>query len=268
MLCKIARKKKKKHTLLDDSEAAAVGFAIPAAADLTSNKGIELLSRKVIKGDHPLSNKEIADIYKHVGGKKRIHFGSISDKIRNKNILKIDTSGTKPHEAFSYTDMFGSYSDKSPAILVSKNAPESVIANQMAQIESPVLKNKLLRNLHSLSGAFGMAMPGVAGVRYATARAHGEDKKTLDEIKKEDNIAAGILSLPTVVEATRNNLIALKAVKRMGKLNKRNVIPLALSELSYLATPALTPLTHKLIDTYYDWKEKKQKKRSRKKIKI
>ena len=258
--------KKKKHKLLNDAESAAVGLATPFVSGAIIDKTIGTLSKKFIKGDHELSNEDISNIYKHVGGKKKLHFGSMFSDINDENVLKLDPSASKPYMASSYNDNIGNYTDKSPAVYFSRNAPESVVANQMAQITSPTLKNSNLLTTYSVSRLLGAAIPGLAGVRYATARSRGADKKTLDKIKKQDDIAAVATSLPGIAESTRNNLMALKAVKKMGKLNKRNVIPLALSELTYLSAPTLTPLTHKLIDTYYDWRNKKQKKQNHIKV--
>ena len=254
MLYKIASKKKKKVGAGD----VVVGLAAPSIVSGVATTGITKGMMHVAKNHPTLTEDRIKEIYKHVGGKKTLQFHLWQDVKDPHNTLKVDTFAHSPLHSAYFNKHIPGYLDRTPKILISKNTPESVVAHELGHSTSPFINNKLGLRTYLGSKLLGMATPSVTGIRYAVARARGEDKKTLDKIKTQNDIAAAITSLPMVGEETRANLVALRAMKRMGQLNRKTILPIALSELSYLSVPAATPLSHKLIDAYYNWKDKKR----------
>ena len=254
MIYKLASKKKN-----NSIEPLVVGSA---AAGLTGagigvgvSKGFNVLNKHF---EHPkLTEDRVHEIYNHVGGKKQLAFDRINTNGLNADThLIIDKGPRNPlHSMYAHTKELGK--KPIPTILVSEHSPESIVAHEMGHSTSKFINNKAGLVAYGLSKKFTPMVGVGAGIRYAQARARGASKAELDKIKKQDNIAAAVTSLPMVGEETRANLVALRAMKRMGQLNKRNLIPLAISEASYLGMPAMTPIAHKLVDKYYDWKQKK-----------
>ena len=254
MLYKIARKKKRKAGVGD----VGIGLGAPFIASGITATGVTKGMQYVSKNQAMLTKDRIKEIYKHVGGKKRLQFNHLWAETKDPNVLKVDTFALSPLRSAYVNKHIPGYPDSAPRIIISRHSPESIVAHEMGHSTSPFINNKLGLRTYLGSKLLGMTAPSATGIRYAVARARGEDKKTLDKIKTQNDIAAAVASLPMVGEETRANLVALRTMKRMGQLNKKTILPLAFSELSYLGVPAITPLSHKLIDTYYNWKNKKR----------
>ena len=262
MIYKLASKKKKKGNMY---EAAAVGALAPIAAGTGithgAHAGFEYVDKHLSGQEPELTNDRINEIYKHVGGdRKLVHLnGEVNANDLTENPLFVMKGADKTSRS-AYTTLnmkIGNTKASFPSLHISSNSPESIVAHEMGHSTSKFVNSKAGRAMYGI-GLKAAPVVGVgSGVRYAQARARGASKKELDKIKKQDDIAAVATSLPVVGEETRANLVALRAMKRMGQLNKRNLIPLLASEASYLSLPAMTPIGHKLVDKYYDWKQKK-----------
>ena len=257
MLYKLASKKKKKGNMY---EAAAVGVAAPILASAGIDGGVSK-SFKLINKNLPnpeLNNNRVKEIYKHVGGNKNISFQeTFSNKDGDKAEHLFVNKGNRNPFGSMYLQEKVPGKKKVSTVFISDHSPESIVAHEMGHSTSKFLNSKA--GLYAYAGSKVLTpLVGIgAGIRYARARANGASKAELNKIKNQDDITAATTSLPIVGEETRANLIGLRTMKRMGQLNKRNLIPLALSEASYLSLPTLTPLAHKIVDKYYDWKQKK-----------
>ena len=256
MIYKLASKKKKKDDVVEPLVVGSAAAGLTGAGvGIGTSKGFNLVNKHF---EHPeLTEDRVHEIYNHVGGKKKLTFHYYHDNpIGPETHLIIDKGQRNPlHSMYGHT--VDEKKTLMPTIFVSDHSPESILAHEMGHSTSKFINNKAGLAAYGLSKKFTPMVGIGAGIRYAQARARGASKAELDKIKKQDNIAAAVTSLPMVGEETRANLVALRAMKRMGQLNKRNLIPLAISEASYLSLPAMTPIAHKLVDKYYDWKQKK-----------
>jgi len=252
LLYKIAEKKKKNDGSIR-GKAAAEGIT----AGLLAATAQGALANRIVKGDHlngdkELSQDDIKKLYESVGGKKELNFepSLFNENGNNKVSIHYD-SPDSPH-----------FMPLSKEIHIGKRTAPAVVAHEMGHSTSKVV-NTTPGALAYSAGMYSAALtPLVGGYRLSKAYHTGKSKKERDKIKRQDDVAALALSSPVLYEESRANLKALQALKRIGKLNLKEATPVIVSEGSYLSLPALTLLSHKLVD----WKHKLFNKKDKKTI--
>lgn len=252
------RKNRKKLTALTGLGAVGAGMLAQSVPGLAMGPVTKHIQKE------PLSQEEIKNLYKAVGGKDKLRFGS-AIPLPKGAILKMRPFIRKGKEdekvlhvylADNASASISHYDPRDHSVVSSTHAPRGVLAHEFGHSTSPFIKSKLGLGMYGVAKMTPLPIAGIAATRLIRAYNRGASKEEINKIKKQDDIAAFAGSLPILAEETRANLKALQALKRTGHLNAKEVLPAALSELAYLGLPAMTPITHKVID----WRYKKLNK--------
>lgn len=249
MLYKIAAKKKKRKVGTFDALATAAGTTmVGGTASGLAAHGLLAISPK-----EELSEKEIDQLYRSIGGKKKLSvqntvfglaFGRGEEDLKNKLVVireaTLDGNAGYIPRHFSGADY--------DAIIVPTETNRAMVSHEMGHSLSPFTNSKAGFAVYAASKGLGFLSPLVAAKRLNDAYNRGASKEEIEKIKMQNNIGAFLTFSPVIGEETYANFKALQALRRTGHLNARNILPVVASELSYLSVPMLTPLTHKAID--------------------
>lgn len=232
------KKKNNRHSVRDVL-STSIGTGI---VGLSAEKAVRgLVNAKT----NNLTHKNIKDMYKKIGGKHNLIIFS-GQKDRSFKAGKDDMIMFR--DINNPIGSFYGHLGKNKFIRTSENAPIGVVAHEMGHSMSKFLNHKYGEPIYKVSKSSTALMPLASAYRLSKAYEKGLSKKERDKIKTQDDIASAVTAAPMLGEETFANVKALQALSRTEGINKRNILPVLGSELSYLTASMSTPIGHKIVD--------------------